>query len=373
MKIFFFIKDVSLTGGTERVTVNLASLFSQKGHDVTIVSYYHGKDRLTYQPSGNVKVKFLDDKGCYDSGHPFSRLKRFLSAFTTVKKFVKSECQEKNTVIISQNFFSNALIWLSGIASKSVGCEHFKYDVYPVVVRAVRNRIYRRFKHIVCLTDKDSSRFLRHLRKGQVSTISNMVANNASIEFDLSSKTIIAVGRLTPQKGFDMLLHAMKAVAEKHGDWCLNIFGEGEQKDYLKKMIEDFNLQSYVFLKGYSKNIVDEFAKSSFFVLSSRFEGFPLVLVEALGLGMPCVAFDCPEGPSVLLEKGGGCLVPFERKCDNSKQPGFQKNVEQLQKSLLFMIENQDFRKQCIAHKEVVKEELSPEVIYKKWESLLKL
>jgi glycosyltransferase involved in cell wall biosynthesis len=197
-----------------------------------------------------------------------------------------------------------------------------------------------------------------------------MVASNDSIEVEVSSKMMIAVGRLAPQKGFDMLIYAMKAVAQQHGDWILNIFGEGEQKDYLEKMIKDFGLQSNVFLKGYSKNIVNEFAQSGFFVLSSRYEGFPLVLVEALGLGMPCVAFDCPEGPSLLLEDGGGCLVPFKRDCDSPNQAGFKQNVEQLQKSILFMINDQDFRKRCIAHKDVIKEKLSPEVIYQKWEAL---
>ena len=372
MKIFFFIKDVSLTGGTERVTVNLASLFASKGHDVTIISYYHGKKEPTYRPSSDVKLKFLLDQSCFDSGHAFSRIKRFVQAFFSVRKFVKTECKSKDSVIISQNFFSNALIWLSGAASRSIGCEHFKYDVYPAPIRFVRNCVYRYFGHIVCLTDKDSKRFSGHLQENRVLTIPNMVASNDSIEVDVSSKTMIAVGRLAPQKGFDMLIYAMKAIAQKNGDWILNIFGEGEQKEYLENLIKDFGLQAHVFLKGYSKNIVNEFARSGFFVLSSRYEGFPLVLVEALGLGMPCVAFDCPEGPSLLLEDGGGCLVPFDRNCDSPNQAGFKQNVERLQESLLFMINNRDFRKQCIAHRDVIKEKLSPEVIYKKWESLLK-
>jgi glycosyltransferase involved in cell wall biosynthesis len=373
MKIFFFIKDVSLTGGTERVTVNLASLFASKGHDVTIVSYYRGKEKLTYTPNENVHVKFLDEAGCYDYGHPFSRLKRFFSALTAVRKFVKAECSDENTVIISQNFFSNALIWLSGAASRAIGCEHFKYDVYPAPVRFIRNCVYGNFKQIVCLTEKDSSRFLKHLRNDQVRTIPNMVASNENIEVDLSSRTMIAVGRLAPQKGFDMLIHSMKAVVQKHGDWILNIFGEGEQKKELENLVQKFGLQSNIVLKGYSQNIVKEFSESAFFILSSRYEGFPLVLVEALGLGMPCVAFDCPEGPFQLLEKGGGVLVPFDRECEIENSAGFKKNVENLSESILYMIEHEDFRKECVNHKEVIKKELSPDVIYTKWENCFTL
>ena len=373
MKIFFFIKDVSLTGGTERVTVNLASLFATKGYEVTIVSYYHGKKVSTYRPSSDVKLKFLLNQSCFDSGHALSRLKRFVQAFFAVRKFVKSECKSMDSVIISQNFFSNALIWLSGAASRTIGCEHFKYDVYPALIRFVRNCIYRRFKHIVCLTDRDSKRFSRHLRENQVLTIPNMVVSNDSVEVDISSKTMIAVGRLAPQKGFDMLVHAMKQVVQKHGDWTVNIFGEGEQKGELEGLIKDFGLEENISLKGYSKDLVQEFSQSSFFVLSSRFEGFPLVLVEALGLGMPCVAFDCPEGPSVLLEAGGGILVPFDKGCRFSNSVGFKKNVENLSKSILYMIENPDYRRECIKHRDVIRRELSPEVICQKWMKLFEL
>jgi len=370
MKIFFFIKDVSLTGGTERVTVNLASLFADKGHDVTIGSYYHGKENLTYRPNDKVKVKFLDDQGCYDFGHPLSRLKRFFNALGAIRKFVKTECNGEDTIIISQNFFSNALLWLSGMASKSIGCEHFKYDVYSAPIRYVRNLIYKRFNRIVALTDKDANRFKRHLDASKVFSIPNMVATKDVVSLDPGSTKIIAVGRLAPQKGFDMLIDAMRDVVAKYPNWTLDIFGEGEDKAKLQNQIECCNLKSNVSLKGYSKNIVSEFEKSAFFVLSSRYEGFPLVLVEALGLGMPCAAFDCPEGPSQLLEKGGGVLIPFNRDCGNSKTAGYSENVSNLSQTIAYMIENPAFRDKCMEHRDFIRRELSPDVIYKKWEGL---
>ena len=373
MKFFFFIKDISLTGGTERVTVNLASLFAEKGHDVTIGSYYHGKENLTYLPGDKVKVKFLDNRGCYDSGHPLSRLKRFFNALGAIRKFVKTECRGKDTVIISQNFFSNALIWLSGMASKSIGCEHFKYDVYPAPVRFVRNLIYKKFYRIVKLTEKDANRFKKHLDASKVFFIPNMVATKDEISLDPGSSKIIAVGRLAPQKGFDMLIDAMQDVFVKHPDWTLDIFGEGEDEAKLRNQIEARKLESNIFLKGYSKDIVSEFEKSAFFVLSSRYEGFPLVLVEALGMGMPCAAFDCPEGPAVLLENGGGLLIPFNKDCANPKAAGFSENVSALSRAISYMIENPDFRKECISCRDIIKRELSPEVIYQKWENLFRL
>lgn len=102
-----------------------------------------------------------------------------------------------------------------------------------------------------------------------------MAIAKEDFKLDLTSKTIIAVGRLHPQKGFDILISAAKDVFDKYPDWHLNIFGEGELKDALQSQIQTLGLQRNIFLKGYTDNINGEFAKSAFFVLSSRYEGFP--------------------------------------------------------------------------------------------------
>ena len=125
-------------------------------------------------------------------------------------------------------------------------------------------------------------------------------------------------------------------------------------KDALQSQIQTLGLQRNIFLKGYTDNINGEFAKSAFFVLSSRYEGFPMVLVEAMSLGMPSVAFDCPEGPAQLLAEGGGILVEKE-------------NISKLSEAMVYMIEHPDFRQKCSKHREFIKEHLSPKVIYEKW------
>ena len=357
MKIYIFMKDVSLTGGTERVTVNLSSLFSKMGHDVTIVSYYHGKSPMTYQPSDNVKVTYLLNTKCPDEGNKLTRIRLFFKALKELKFFLKNEKIDNNTIIISQNFFSNTLMWLAGNAKNTIGCEHFKYDLYPKLVSYIRCYIYSHLKCIVTLTEKDQKRFMEHIDAKKTATIANMVIAKDGVEPNMDSKNIIAIGRLTAQKGFDMLIEAMKTVTNKHPEWIVNIFGEGEDKTMLQTQINNSNLQNNIILRGYSTNIDSEFCKSSFFVLSSRFEGFPLALIEALGQGMPSVAFDCPEGPAQLLETGGGILVEKE-------------NVPKLAEAICYMIEHPEFRKSCIEHKDYIRKHLAPEVIYKKWMNL---
>lgn len=373
MNIYFFIKDISLTGGTERVTVNLANLFAQKGYNVTIVSYYHGKDVITYSPSSKVNVVYLVEDRCPDEGNWLTRLKFFFQAITSMRMFFRDKLITKNDILISQNLFSNTIIWLTGKAANTIGCEHFKYDVYPRFVRLFRLFVYRHLQCVVTLTDKDRNRFIRHLKSEKTATIANMVIAKDGVEANKYSTNMIAIGRLAPQKGFDMLIDAMKIVHQRYENWVVNIFGEGEHKVLLQNRIDEFGLNGIVNLKGYTSNLEQEYNQSSFYIMSSRYEGFPLSLLEALSYGMPCLSFDCPEGPSQLLELGGGKLLPFNVDCDKEKSKGYEDNVNTLVHGIIYMIEHPEFREQCIGHKDIIKQMLSPDVIYKKWHDLFVL
>ena len=128
-----------------------------------------------------------------------------------------------------------------------------------------------------------------------------------------SIKTLLAVGRLHEQKGFDMLLEACNNVQRDNvqctKEWVLRIVGEGEQRKKLEQQIKDLQLSNVV-LAGRVENVVEEYAAASLFVLSSRYEGLPLALIEAMWCGVPCVSFDCPHGPAELLGDDRGWLVP---------------------------------------------------------------
>ena len=126
-------------------------------------------------------------------------------------------------------------------------------------------------------------------------------------------KTLLGVGRLHEQKGFDMLLEAWNNVQRDNvqcaKEWVLRIVGEGPQRAVLEQQIKDLHLTNVV-LAGRVGNVVEEYDAASLFVLSSRYEGLPLALIEAMWCGVPCVSFDCPHGPAELLEDDRGWLVP---------------------------------------------------------------
>ena len=123
------------------------------------------------------------------------------------------------------------------------------------------------------------------------------------------TKTVLAVGRLHEQKGFDLLLKAWADIEKTHPEWTLRIVGEGHKRSELEAQIKDLQLQR-VELAGQTANVKEEYAKASLFVLSSRYEGLPLALIEAMWCGLPCIAFDCPHGPAELLADNRGWLVP---------------------------------------------------------------
>lgn len=123
------------------------------------------------------------------------------------------------------------------------------------------------------------------------------------------TQTVLAAGRLHEQKGFDLLLQAWEPVEKKYPDWTLRIVGKGDQRAQLERQITVLGLK-HVCLTGQKDDMAEEYTNAAFFILPSRYEGLPLVLIEAMWCGIPSIAFDCPHGPGELLADNRGWLVP---------------------------------------------------------------
>lgn len=175
-------------------------------------------------------------------------------------------------------------------------------------------RDVRSVEQIIVLTESDKQDW-QQAGCANVKCIPNPCALNSRKSKVESRKTkkVLAVGRLHEQKGFDMLLEAWNNVQRDNvqctKDWTLRIVGEGPQRAALEQQIKDLHLSNVV-LAGRVENVVEEYDAASLFVLSSRYEGFSLVLLEAMWCGVPCVSFDCPHGPAELLGDDRGWLVP---------------------------------------------------------------
>ena len=161
---------------------------------------------------------------------------------------------------------------------------------------------------VVSLTKGDAYQWRKARR---VEVIPNFTMMPVAEDDMPREKRVIAVGRLEWQKGFDRLIDLWAVVGKHYPDWRLDIFGSGTLQNALQQQIMSLGLENQVSINSFTEHIREEYLRSSLFVLTSRFEGFSLVLLEAAQSGLPSVAFDCPFGPSDLIEDGQtGFLVP---------------------------------------------------------------
>ena len=184
----------------------------------------------------------------------------------------------------------------------------------------------KRLDRFIVLTQEDGKNWPE---LSNVMVIPNFVSVLPTQMSNRKSKNVIAVGRYSWQKGFDMLIEAWALVYKKHQDWSLNIYGSGDNKTY-QTIVEHKGLSDVVHCNPAVSDIFNRYSESCFFVLSSRYEGLPLVLIEAMGAGLPVVSFACPCGPRDMIKNGfNGFLV------ENG-------NVNQLADKICYMIENNE-------------------------------
>jgi glycosyltransferase involved in cell wall biosynthesis len=187
----------------------------------------------------------------------------------------------------------------------------------------------------------------------------NAVPVMGSERSDGSSKLVVTAGRLTHAKGFDLLIAGFRTVAERHPDWSLHIYGSGDWHDRLARQIHESGLDGTVTLKGFSRSLQRDLAEASIFAMSSRYEGFSLALVEAMAVGLPPVAFACPQGPIEIIDDGvDGLLVPPQ-------------DTKALASAICSLIENPRRRAELAAAARRSVQRYSPGVVDERWEQLI--
>lgn len=187
----------------------------------------------------------------------------------------------------------------------------YKYSrfLYPII-KLWDNAVLHTLKKgtcIVTLTKADAVYWSQY--NSRIEIIPNVVTIKPVIVSDYKAKKVISVGRYSYQKGFDMLIKAWYLIVGQYPDWKLYIYGNGDRTSF-QSLVEHLELQDSVFCMPAVEDIASVYSKCSIYVMSSRYEGFGLVLTEAMSCGLPCISFDCPYGPSEIIDDGeDGYLV----------------------------------------------------------------
>jgi glycosyltransferase involved in cell wall biosynthesis len=221
-------------------------------------------------------------------------------------------------------------------------------------------RRYPRLAALGVLTKRDRRRYREHLgKRPHVVRIPNTVRDIGDVHADPSAKTVIAAGRFVKQKGFDRLIKAWEIVAPDHPDWKLRIIGKGRRHDSLQALIDSRGLSGSVKLAPPVSDIGAEMSRASIFALSSRWEGLPLVLLEAMSVGMAVVSIDCPTGPADVVEDHVNGLLIRPR------------TIAALAVGLAEMMDDEDLRRRCGAAAVETAREYRMDTVGPQWEELL--
>lgn len=355
-KICFLIGNLSSSGGTERVTTLIANnLAKYSKYEISILSIVDGKIPF-FDLDPKISIHSLHDK-------KVSFKSNYLSTVWNIRKFV--QVQKIDTLIVVDSIACIFTIpALLGLKVKHISWEHFNFNNNNgVKLRDLSRKLAAKYcDYVITLTEKDKILWENNLKNinAQVIAISNPCPFPIiqSYTKEKNTKIVLAVGRLTHVKGFDMLLQAWTHVHQFLPEWHLKIVGEGEDREKLSNFILNNNLTSSVELVGNTNNIKDYYEQAEILCLSSHFEGFPMVLLEAQAFGLPIVAFDCETGPAEILADTDSILVP-------------QNNINLFASSLIDLMKNEEKRK-LINFKSKEKAKIyQPQSIIEQWIKLL--
>ncbi|MFQ7001980.1 MAG: glycosyltransferase family 4 protein [Clostridium sp.] len=385
MKLCFITSSISSIGGVQRVLTVLANELS-KEYEVDIVltarkSKTGKKSIYDLNEKINVKVvpelydrsllrkliKSVNKKtGILNKKSYEELLKEILYPKKIQNNYIKFINSNNYDVVIGVTaYFSMALgIVADKVKSRTIGWQHNSYEAYlKSKGRYIWNEdvvfdkyIPKLYKYIV-LNEHDSEMFKKE-RNIDTKVIYNPRSFKSDEKSNLDKKVFLAAGRFHYQKGFDLLIEAFSIFCKKNSDWNLVIVGDGEEKENIKELVAKYNIESRVSLDPFTNNIKEYFLNSSVLALSSRWEGMPMIVLEALEMGIPIVSFDITA------------IVPL---VDNEKEGYIVKSydVEGFANAMLKIVDSKEVLKKFSNNCIIKSKEFDMENIAKKWKEIL--
>ncbi len=332
------------TGGAERVAVSFFNYLIKRKKNVELLFILFNKNNSLYELDKKIKViEIISNKG--------NGVANFFHRKKELKKIFELE---KPDIIFT--FFEKTTLY--SLLSKNTESALISSDRANINYRSLMRRILCRYTAKRCdgyIFQTESAKKCYGKKVQRHSTIIPNAVSTYAKECRNKKNIISAMGRLTWQKGFDVLIKAYAIFNEKHNDYILNIYGDGPDFSSLKDLINSLNLNEKVNLLGNRRDAIDDISESKLFVLSSRFEGMPNALLEAMASGVACISTDCPFGPNEIIENGkNGILVQVD-------------DVEELAKNLEKVLCDDTLRKGIEEQAIKIREKYSSSAIYEKY------
>jgi GalNAc-alpha-(1->4)-GalNAc-alpha-(1->3)-diNAcBac-PP-undecaprenol alpha-1,4-N-acetyl-D-galactosaminyltransferase len=362
MKITLVISGLSC-GGAERVLVSMAKGFIQSGHSVAVITLSEKNSDFYTLPLGCTRIALgvlSESKGLMEA------VKSNIERINVLRKAVDTTTPD---VVISFLRITNITTILALIGTKYplIVTEHNDTRVfsYGTLWETLRRLTYPFCSCVVSVSQGVDLGFTS-LPESKRAVIYNpiMVKDDGQVdrlpsEVNLEKNWLVSMGRLTEQKGFDLLLQAFAKIALRYPDWQLLILGRGELREQLSQIRDDLGLSTQVIFTGALSNPFAVLKRAKLFVMASRNEGFPMAHGEALACGLPVVCTDCPSGPSEMVRQGiDGLLVPNQ-------------NIGALAAAMESLMSNEPERQKLATKAPEVLERFGLDAIVEEWETLI--
>ena len=358
--VCFLIGSLSGTGGIGRVVSILSKTLSiSKMYNIYVVGY----------SDNNVSIKcsynFYKDVLLFGLDQENKSMKKGI--FNASKKLREIINDNDIDVLIS----CGALYFPLGVLStgfKKCKLICWEHSNYYVTTDHTYSKLSRKIGSIfadklITLTKKDMNNYIDNEKIKSIEYIYNPIDPilvSRDIKYNVESKKIISVGRLSYQKNFEALIEVAHRVFINHNDWEWHIYGDGEDREILKCKIKEYDLDKKIILKGRVENIYDIYNEYSMLVMTSRYEGFPMTIIESLTSNIPVISFNIQTGPDELIEDGiNGFLVNFE-------------DIEEMVDKINQLIDNKELRLSMSNNCYRIREKLNIDMIIDKWDDVIK-
>ncbi|MGM9550809.1 MAG: glycosyltransferase family 4 protein [Clostridia bacterium] len=355
-KICFFSGDITRSGGTERVAVEIANALYEEGtYEISFLSLTEQAEKPFYPLNEEIERYYLSKKWINPGVG-------YIPLIEKVRKFAK---KNRIDIIIDIDIVLDVLSIPAtrGLKTKVISWEHFNVDFELSVLyrKLILKYSVKRSDYVVVLTDGDLEEYKNIMgRKNDISRIYNPITYHYQDDEKRERKNIIlSVGRLVPEKGIEYIKKVALDILKKYPHWQWIILGDGTERENLEQFISENQLQNQLVLKGNVKNVDEYLKEASVFVITSKFEGLGLGMLEARELRVPCVAFRVKMGPKELIHNGkdGYLVEPFD--CDE-----MARKIEEL-------INDPKLREQFAENAFLCMKDFSLDKIVKQWTDIL--